>query len=157
MELPDPRSNPPLRLLVAFQQAFPDCLPDWVIRAPGRDMWIAAVPARDSEFTLVAADLDGRVTFNLQSAKTRRTVTQRPLPRWARYPAGVTLLLAQAGVDVIGLKMVVMGDEPPGVRYDYALGIAFAALWHDLHQLPYTVDDLIDVVDRTRRDYVDVV
>ncbi len=155
METPDPRSNPPLRLLVAFQQSFPDSLPDWVICAPGREMWIAAAAARDGEFTLVAADLEGRATFNLQSARVKRTVTQRPLPRWARYPAGVTLLLAQAGVDVIGLRMVVMGDEPSGVRYDYALGMAFAALWHDLHSLPYTVDTLIDIVDRTRRDYVD--
>ncbi len=155
MDSSDLHSNPPLRLLVAFQQAFPDCLPDWVMRAPGREMWIAATQARESEFTLVAADLEGRVTFNLQSAKVKRSATQRPLPRWARYPAGVTLLLAQSGVDVIGLKMVVMGDEPPGVRYDYALGIAFAALWHDLHQLPYTTDKLIEIVDRTRRDYVD--
>lgn len=126
------------------------------MRAPGRDMWIAAARASAEEFTLVMADSEGaKATFNLQSAKVKRTVMQRPLPRWARYPAGVTLILAQEGLDVIGLKMVVIGDEPPGPRYDYGLGIVFAALWQELHGMSYTVDDLIAIVDRARRDYVE--
>jgi galactokinase len=149
-------TDPPLRLLAAFQHAYPDQPMEWVMRAPGREMWIAAARADAEEFTLVMADTDAaKVTFNLQSAKGKKTVLQRPLPRWARYPAGVTLILAQEGLDVIGLKMVVIGDEPPGPRYDYGLGITFAALWQELHGLPYTIDDLIVIVDRARRDYIE--
>jgi galactokinase len=147
--------DPPLRLLAAFQQAFPDQAMDWVIRAPGRDMWLAASHCDKAEFTIVAPDMGAlKATFSLQSAKVKRSVMQRPLPPWARYPAGVTLLLAQDGLDVVGLNMVVIGDEPPGPRYNYALGMTFAALWHDLLQLPYTMDDLIALVDRTRREYL---
>ncbi len=147
--------DPPLRLLAAFQQAFPDQPMNWVIRAPGREMWLAAAQSGDEEFTIIAPDMGAvKAAFNLQSAKVKRTVLQRPLPPWARYPAGVTLLLAQSGIDTIGLNMVVIGDEPPGPRYNYALGMIFAALWHEFHELPYTMDDLITLVDRTRREYL---
>jgi galactokinase len=147
--------DPPLRLLAAFQDAFPDQVMNWVFRAPGREMWLAAARADHEEFTIVAPDMEAvKTVFSLQSAKVKRTVFQRPLPPWARYPAGVTLLLAQNGLDLIGLNMVVIGDEPPGPRYYYALGMTFAALWHDLLELPYTMDDLIVLVDRTRREYL---
>ena len=141
-------------LLAAFTEAFPDHVMQFLIRAPGREMWIAASYSDDEAVTVVAPE-EGRATFNLQSAKVKQTITRRPLPRWARYPAGVTLLLAQNGLDLIGLNLVVMGNEPPGPRFDYGSGMAFAALWHDLYQLDYTVDTLIDVVDRTRREYIE--
>ena len=65
------------------------------------------------------------------------------------------MLLVQDGLDLIGLNMLVMGNEPPGPRFDYGSGMAVAALWHDLYQLDYTIDTLIDIVDRTRREYVE--
>jgi len=148
-------TDPPLRLLAAFQQAYPHQAMEWVIHAPGREMWLAASRAINEEFAIVAPDMEAvKAVFSLQSAKVKRTISQRPLPPWARYPAGVTLLLARDGLDVFGLNMVVMGDEPPGPRYNYALGITFASLWHDLLQREYTIDDLIALVDRTRRDYL---
>lgn len=148
-------TDPPVRLLAAFNQAFPDDRLTWLIKAPGRDVWIAAARASDAQFTIVEPESEIRATFNLQSAKLKLTATRRPLPRWARYPAGVTLRLAKDGLDVIGLKMVFVGDEPAGPRYDHALGMAFAALWHDLYELSYTVDTLIEIADRTRREYVE--
>ena len=148
-------SSPPVMLLAAFNDSFPDQSVEWLIRAPGREMWVAASRADSAEFTVVAPELEGKATFSLQSAKGKLTVTRRPLPRWARYPAGVTLLLAQNSLDILGLNMVMMGNEPSGPRFDYGLGMAFAALWHDLYALPYTVDTLIDVVDRARREYVE--
>lgn len=147
--------NPPVMLLAAFNDSFPYQAMRWLARAPGREMWAAACHADNEEFTVVAPELEGKATFSLQSAKSKLTVTRRPIPRWARYPAGVALLLAQNGLDVIGLNMVLMGNEPLGPRFDYGLGMAFAALWHDLYQLPYTVDTLIEVVDRARREYVE--
>lgn len=149
-----PLGSPPVLLLAAFHDAFPDQAIEWVIRAPGRDMWIAAARSGDDRFTIAAPDQDGRVTFNLQSAKLKQTVMKRPLPRWARYPAGVTLLLARDGLDVVGLNLVFMGGEPSGPRFDYAVGISFAALWHELYGLTISIDQLIDIVDRTRREYV---
>lgn len=147
--------DPPLRLLAAFQQAYPDQATDFVIRAPGREMWLAAMECGSETFTIIAPDMGAvKAAFNLQSAKVKRTVLQRPLPPWAHYPAGVTLLLAQTGMNMVGLNMVVIGDEPPGPRYNYALGMMFAALWYELDEKPYTMDDLIAIVDRTRREYL---
>src|SRR3990172_3911763 len=34
--------NPPLRLLAAFQDTYPDQTPKRIVQAPGRDMWLAA-------------------------------------------------------------------------------------------------------------------
>ncbi|MEZ4672487.1 MAG: hypothetical protein R3E39_31685 [Anaerolineae bacterium] len=149
------RGNPPVLLLAAFNDMFPDQVVEWLTCAPGRDMWVAAASSPSAEFTVYSPEQDGKVTFSLQSAKSKITVLRRPLPRWARYPAGVALILAQDGLDVTGLNIVMMGNEPPGPRFDYGMGMTFAALWHDLHQLPYTADGLIEIVDRVRRDYVE--
>jgi len=156
VESPLDSGNPPVMLLAAFADAFPDHIVQLLVRAPGREMWIAASYSGDNSITVVAPEVEGRATFNLQSAKVKQTITRRPLPRWARYPAGVTLMLAQDGLDLIGLNLVVMGNEPPGPRFDYGSGMAFAALWHDLYQLDYTIDTLIDLCDRARREYVEV-
>lgn len=147
--------NPPVMLLAAFSEAFPNDVMQFLTRAPGREMWVAASYSGDEAVTVVAPEVDGRAMFNLQSAKSKQTVTRRPLPRWARYPAGVTLMLARDGLDLIGLNMVVMGNEPPGPRFDYGSGMAFAALWHEIYQLDFTIDTLIDIVDRARREYVE--
>jgi galactokinase len=154
--LPFQSSNPPLRLLAAFQDACPGQPPEWIVRAPGREMWLAAIRVTLRQFTLIAPDLEARTTFDLRSARGRRTVDQRPLPRWAVYAAGVTLALVDQGLDITGLKLVAVGEEPPGPRYDYGLGMALAALWHDIYGLEYTIDRLIEVVDRARREYVEV-
>lgn len=150
-----PVQDPPLRLMVEFAQAFPDQAPSLTLCAPGRDVWLAAVPNDSDQFTLCAPDFEGKVTFSLQSARLKRTVWQRPLPRWAYYAAGVTLALDNAGMDAIGLNIVVLGDEPPGPSYDFGVGLVFAALWHSLCGWAYTLDSLAEWVDEARRDYVE--
>lgn len=147
--------DPPIHLLAAFSDAFPEAAPTWLMRAPGREMWIAATHGNGEQFTLAAPDMAGKATFSLQSARLKKTVLQRPLPWWARYPAGVLLALDEFGLPVIGLSMVVMGSEPPGPRFDYGVGIAVATLWHEVHEQAFTIDKLIEIVDRARRDYVE--
>lgn len=148
-------NDPPLRLLASFYESFPGTSPTWILKAPGRDMWIAARPTEDTTYTLAAPDLDGRTTFNWRSAKSMRTVLNRPLPRWARYPAGVIATLGDSGIDVPGMEIVLVGDETPGLRYEYALGMALAALSHEVNRLHYETSALIEVVDRAYREYVE--
>ncbi len=150
-----PITDPPVRLLAAFQQAFPEQAPQWILRAPGRDVWIAAVASTSAYFTVASPDHESRTSFNLRGAKNKRTILQRPLPRWAYYPAGVILILCNSGMDITGLNIVVLSEEPPGPGYDYGLGMAFAALWYEIHAQPYSTDTLIEVVDRVRREYVE--
>jgi galactokinase len=151
-----PITDPPVRLLAAFQQAFPEQAPQWILRAPGRDVWIAAVASPSAHFTVASPDHESRTAFNLRSAKNKRTLVQRPLPRWAYYPAGVIFILCNSGMDMAGLNMVVLSEEPPGPGYDYGVGMAFVALWYEIHAQPYSTDTLLDVVDRVRREYVEV-
>jgi hypothetical protein len=147
--------DPPMRLLLAFQQQFPDCSPEWVLQAPGRDMWVAACPASDAQFTLTVPDLDARTTFSFRSARTRTTVFNRPLPNWARYPAGALLHLRDTGLESMGLQATLAGSEPAGPRYDFAMGVTLAALWHEIHEHSYTPNSLIELLEQVRRDYVE--
>ncbi|RMF79544.1 MAG: hypothetical protein D6737_11080 [Chloroflexi bacterium] len=146
----------PVRLLVAFYEAFPSQSPQWVVRAPGRDMWLAALPCNDNAYTIIAPDYEGRTSFNLRSARLKRTTLNRPLPHWARYAAGVILQFHEQGQTLNGLDLIMTGEEPEGPRFDYASGMAVAALWHSVHGLPYNAETLIEIVDRVRREYIEV-
>jgi galactokinase len=144
-----------VRLFLAFQQAFPSLTPEWVIQAAGRDMWAAATADSHDKFTVAVPDMEARTTFNFRSAKTKTTTLNRPLPRWARYPAGVILNLRDYELGDTGLQVVVVGTEPPGPRYEHAIGMATATLWYHVHQKPYTTDVLLELVERVRREYVE--
>lgn len=148
-------TDPPIRLLAGFQNNYPQISPEYILQAPGRDMWVVAAVNDSHEFDLTAVDFDGRAAFSYQSAKVKQTVMRRPLPDWARYPAGVMIQLHNRGMDVSGIVAAVGGGEPPGPRYDYGLGIVIAALWHEICDEAYTANDLIAIVDHVRRDYIE--
>lgn len=148
--------DPPVRLLLAFQEIFPAITPEWIVRAPDREMWTAAISGTPTEFTLIVPDLEMRTTFSLRSAKTYTTVRNRPLPRWARYGAGVVIALCEAGLNVSGFQAVITGSEPNGPRYEHAIGIAVAALCCQVQEVSYSAEHLLELVDRVRRDYVEV-
>jgi galactokinase len=149
-----PDTNPPLRLLMATQQTFGQPQPEWMVQAPGRDMWIAAFLKDGHEFVVHSADADASVRFSHRSAKTGRTVLKRPLPDWVRYPAGVITSLGDAGLSVPGFHAVVLGNEPSGPRYNFGLGLVFAAFCYAVSQTNYTEDELVEVVEQVRRDYI---
>lgn len=150
-------SNPPLRLLAQFQESYPDHVPEIVFRVADREMWIAArLCDAEDRFSLSCVEAGSAVaTFTRQSAKLKRTVAGRPLPRWARFPAGVTLALAEVGIDARGIEAVVCGDEPVGPRYDYALCLAFASLWSALADQPQPPTALQQIADTVVRDYIE--
>lgn len=154
MSLAEPH-DPPVRLLMAFQQRHPTLEPDLMFRAPERDLWLAAAFTPGAAYRLTALDLypDAAVTFTRQSALARRTVLQRPLPRWARWPAGALVLLGPPSLPP--LTGILAGDEPPGPRYEYALALLFAALWHEWRREPYLLGALTALAERVRRDYIE--
>jgi galactokinase len=149
------QTNPPVRLLATFQEVYPSLTPNHIVKAADREMWVAAATSSSAQFTVHVAELNARATFSYQSAKGKRTVTNRPLPGWARYVAGVILLSDETSQEFAGLAAVIAGNEPPGPRYEYALGIAFATLWYELQALPCTITHLIELMDRIRREYVE--
>lgn len=153
IDLPVRVSNPPVRLLTAFQEAHPGQSPSFIVQAPGRDIWAAATVGSGGLFRLQAPDLRGRAVFSRRSAKSGRTVLRRPLPYWARYPAGVVADLCGGPLEVSGFQAVALGQEAQGPRYLFSLGLVVAALLHEISGEPYSGEELIEVVERVRRDY----
>ncbi len=150
-----PTADPPLRLLSAFQSVYPRMQPDVMLQSPGREMWIAALPDQSAEYRLIVPDLGTRTIFTLRGANRLRTTFQRPLPRWARYAAGAVVLLSEAEIALSGLSAVIVGNEPPGPRYDHAIGVTVAALWYQLNNRPCSTDSLRELLDRVRREFVE--
>jgi hypothetical protein len=148
-------TNPPLRLLAAYQGAYPNSMPEYIVQAPEREMWIAANATNNGYFTIHSADFKRHTQFTWRSAKNKQTHLGRPLPAWARYPAGVIVKLCADGVDIKGIDAVVLGTEAKGPRYDFSTGLAFATLWHEITQKSYQVEGLIQLVDNIRRTYVE--
>ncbi len=146
-------NDPPIRLLTKFAQAFPAKSPQIVVQAPDREMWAAASFNGTANCTVCTADGEGRTTFNYQSAKRKQTVHRRPIPRWARYLAGVSVLLEVP--EMPGVDVVVCGDEPTGPRYDFSLGMLFAALWYEINMETCDPDVLQEVTERVRREYIE--
>ncbi|MBC8098632.1 MAG: hypothetical protein H7Y11_04260 [Armatimonadetes bacterium] len=149
--------NPPLSLLAAYQKVYPTQSPSWIVQAPGRETWIAASLVSESDgYTLTSGNLNAQAKFTRRSALLKRTVTNRPIPSWARYAAGVVVLMSEAGLIVPGVMVVSSSEDTSfGPRHDHALGMAFAALWYDLCQQPYTPEQVFDWAEKARRQYVE--
>jgi hypothetical protein len=147
-------ADPPIRLLVYFQQLIPEHRPQIVYQAPGRDVWLAAAFNQDVRFSLIAADInpDVETSFTLQTARQMQTTTRRPLPNWARYAAGALVTLS--AFDTPGFDGILVADEPPGPRQDYAIALLFAGLIYTLADQPQPTDHLQSVADIVVRDYV---
>lgn len=146
--------DPPIRLLMAFHERLPMLEPDVLFQVPDHHLWLAAAFTPSERYTLTAFDLqpDVSVTFTRQSALARRTVLNRPLPRWARWPAGMIVLLGEPALPP--MTGIIAGDEPPGPRYEYAIALLFAALWHEWQREPYLPGTLTDLAERVRRDFI---
>ncbi len=146
-------NDPPIRLLTKFAEAFPEKSPQIVVQAPDREMWAAASFNGTAACKVFTADGTGRTTFSYQSAKRKQTIHRRPIPRWARYLAGVSVLLDVP--EMPGVDVVVCGDEPAGPRYDFSLGILFAALWYEVNMETCDLEALQEITERVRREYIE--
>ncbi len=95
---------------------------------------VAAAPLEGAQVHLCALDLGEQVRFSLEALETRRGLDGAPLPRWARYPAGVAWALRQAGLPVCGMQAVFASRVPmgAGLSSSAAVELAFAAAWQAL-------------------------
>jgi galactokinase len=146
--------NPPVRLLSLFNQVFP-MSPERVIKTPGREMWIASTSAPNDTLTIYISETNARTNFTLRSARHKETARARPLPSWSRYISGMAVLLSDEDMDLPGMYVAIAGNEPQGPRYDFALGMAFAALCYHLNQQICTDSVLLELVERVRREYIE--
>jgi len=147
--------NPPLRLLATFQLTYPSQRANWVLSVPERDMWVGASIYENGQFSVTAPDLDGEVVFRVKSARVKRTANNNTLPSWSHYLAGVAVILSNNGLSFPGGDMVIAGDEPAGPRYEYSMGMVFAALWYQYNAQPFDQKILVELMEQVRRDYVE--
>jgi galactokinase len=151
-----PHVELPLRLLVQFQTRYPDTPPEIILQAPGRDLYVMATPTEKGRVILDSVELNARAVFSAHSAAYKQTITRRPLPKWARYAAGVLLICDDLGLGIHGMNAVIGGDEPTGPRYEYTLGVLMAALVHHAAGQNIANSRLFELADRARREYVEM-
>src|SRR5512146_2934832 len=75
-----------------------------------RAVYLAAAPTTDHSVSLYALDLDKAVSFSLDNLESKTDLRGKPLPPWARYPAGVAWSLREAGLLVAGMQAVYTSD-----------------------------------------------
>jgi len=135
-----------------FQQTF-QSEPDFIIRAPGRvnllgehvdyndgfvlpaaidrAVWIACSRASALHSTLLAVDLAERVSFSSETIPTKTDLEAKPLPHWAKYPAGVAWALNEAGYETPSINAVFTSDVPrgSGLSSSAAVEMGFVSAW----------------------------
>ncbi len=144
--------QPPADLIPRFEAAF-GVRPEIIARAPGRvdvigahtdyndglvlpaaidrSVWVAARQISGSHVTIHSLDMDERVSFDLLALDAKQALDGRPLPEWARYPAGVAWALKDVGADLPGCEIAVTGDVPvgAGLSSSAAIEVAHAVMW----------------------------
>ncbi len=140
------------RITQIFQETF-DSEPAFIIRAPGRvnllgehvdyndgfvlpaaidrAVWVACSPASTRHSTLVAVDLDESISFSSETIPAKTDVNGKPLPHWAKYPAGVMCALNEAGYETPAINAVFTSDVPrgSGLSSSAAVEMGFGSAW----------------------------
>lgn len=142
--------NPPLRLLAAFQTV-QGRQAEWMLSVPDRELWIAADLVETPTVTIHAPDLEAETHFDRRSARQLRTTKGRPLPSWARLMAAATIAISEQGLSQPGVICVIVGDEPPGPRYEHTMGMALGLLWYALNEQEITAAQLLTLMERAQQ------
>lgn len=154
--------------------------PDVIVRAPGRvnllgehidyndgivlpaaidrSVRLAATPSGNRNVTLAAIDLGKTASFSLDYLSNKTDLDGKPLPTFARYPAGVAWALQQAGFATQGAKIVYSSDIPigSGLSSSAAVQVGFAVLWQALGGWSASPLQLAQICQQAENNYVGV-
>jgi len=172
--------TPPPRLVPAFEAAF-NASPALIVRAPGRvdligghtdyndgfilaaaidrAVWLAVRPLDTSIVSIKALDLDGEeAAFRLTDLDSKKTITGRLLPGWARYAAGVAWSLQEAGLATPGSQIAVTSDVPvgAGLSSSAAVEVAYATAWAQITGWEVDRMEMAQLCQRAESHYVGV-
>jgi galactokinase len=172
--------TPPAHLIPAFEAAF-NAPPTLIVRAPGRiDLigghtdynegfvlaaaidraaWLAVRPLDTSIVSVKALDLGGEETvFRLTELESKKTITGRLLPDWARYAAGVAWSLQEAGLATPGSQIVLTSDIPvgAGLSSSAAVEVAYATAWAQITGWEVDRMEMAQLCQRAESRYVGV-
>ncbi len=98
------------------------------------DVRLAARAVPTNTVTLAALDLGVEAAFSLDELEGKTSLDGRPLPNWARYPAGVAWSLQEAGYRLTGVEVAYTSNVPigAGLSSSAAVEVGFAVLWQAL-------------------------
>ncbi len=123
-----------------------------------REVRLIATPSQDGRVNLRALDLRKGVVFNLSEVEKRIDIAGKPLPGWARYPAGVAWALQEAGLQLSGMQAAFSSNIPigSGLSSSAAVEVAFACTWQILSGWEVDKLSLAKLCQRAENDYVGV-
>jgi galactokinase len=99
-----------------------------------RATYVAFSGADADQFKLYSADYEEQAIFSTVDLEAKNGTDGRPLPGWAKYPAGVAWAILAQGRDVKGLNAVFASDVPrgAGLSSSASVELAFATAWKAL-------------------------
>jgi galactokinase len=123
-----------------------------------RAVYIAAAPSGDACSCLHALDLGKQVDLSPGELEARLDAVGKPLPGWARYPAGVAWVLRQEGLQTKGVLAAYTSDIPigSGLSSSAAVEVGFAVLWQALGDWQIDRLALAQLCQRAENQYVGV-
>jgi galactokinase len=126
--------------------------------AINRYVYLAAAPLEERVVHLEALDLGEGAAFSLDDLDAKVDLDGKPLPGWARYPAGVAWALQKAGLTVCGVLAVYSSNVPigAGLSSSAAVEVAFAAAWESLSDWQIDCLELAQHCQRAENIYVGV-
>ena len=119
---------------------------------------IAADPREDGLVRLTAQDLNGSVSFRLDDLDSKTDVNGKPLPGWAKYPAGVAWALREHGFQPRGIDAAFASNVPigSGLSSSAAIEVGFASLWNALGDWHLDAMTLARLCQKAENQYVGV-
>lgn len=123
-----------------------------------RAVYIAAAPNQSDTINVKALDLKSQASFRIDQVESKQDLDGRPLPPWARYPAGVVWALREAGLRVPGIDAVYASDVPigAGLSSSAAVEVAFAVAFQTLGDRQTDRMKLAQLCQRAENQYVGV-
>jgi galactokinase len=123
-----------------------------------RAVYLAGSPNHSNLIELYALDIGEETAFTLDDLWSKLDVRGNPLPKWARYPAGVAWSIQQSGRQVNGLQAVYTSDVPigAGLSSSAAVEVAFAVLWQTLGRWSADRMTLARLCQKAENEYVGV-
>lgn len=99
-----------------------------------RATYLAFSAAGSHQTDLIAADFADEVSFTPEGIAAKTAADGSPLPEWARYPAGVSWALGNAGHPTPAIHGVLASDVPRGAGLSSSASVemAFALAWQTL-------------------------
>ena len=123
-----------------------------------RAVWIACSLASTPQSTLIAADLNERVSFSSETILAKTDLEGKALPHWAKYPVGCAWALNEAGYETPSINAVFTSDVPrgSGLSSSAAVEMAFISAWQATGSFDADAMSRAKLGQRAENEYVGV-